>query len=250
LHEATKALGGQVAMAATAPHRADLGAITSWLADEVESLQVDVHLNSMVDADCVAGIAPDEVVIATGTTPHTDGFQVSTPSAPLEGFDLPHVHSSWDLFGRGNPVDIQGPAVVFDDNGTFEAISVADVLLKAGIKVTMVSRLDSIGQNLPYPPVTVGAARERLMEGNFDFIGGHFIKCVTPDAVRVGVLFTDRHRDVPAKTVILVGHNRPNRELADALADTGTSTHLIGDVRGRNSLMNAIHSGAELGRRI
>jgi 2,4-dienoyl-CoA reductase-like NADH-dependent reductase (Old Yellow Enzyme family)/thioredoxin reductase len=248
LHEATKQLGGQVAMAATAPHRADLGAITSWLADELDSLEVDIHLNSLVDSATVADVAPDEIVIATGTTPRADGFQVATPAAAIPGFDLPHVHSSWDLFGHGAPVNVQGPAVVFDDTGSFEAISVADELLKTGTQVTMVSRLDMLGATVPYPPVTVGAARERLMGGNFEFIGGHYLREITADTVHIGVLFTERDRAIPARTVILVSHNQPNRGLAEELIAQGLSVHLVGDVRGRNSLLSAIHGAAELGR--
>jgi len=193
---------------------------------------------------------PDEVVIATGTTPRVDGFPVSTPATPIEGFDQPHVYNSWDLFGRGRPVDVQSPAVVFDDTGSFEAISVADLLLKRSARVTMVSRLESIGHNLPYPPVTAGAARERLFSGDFDFIGGHYLRSITETDVHIGVLFTDRDRAIPARTVVLVTYNQPNRELADALSAKGVQVHLIGDVRGRNSLKSAIHGAAMLGRSI
>jgi 2,4-dienoyl-CoA reductase-like NADH-dependent reductase (Old Yellow Enzyme family) len=250
LHEASRRLGGQVALAAEAPHRADVGQITRWLSDEIDTLGVDVHLNSMVDADMVAEIAPDEVIIATGTTPRYDGFQVSTPSVPIPGWDLPHVHNSWELFGVGGKFDITGPAVVFDDTGTFEAISVADVLLKAGVHVTMISRLEQLGQNVPFPPVTVGAARERLMSSDFDFIGGHYLRGIAPDEVEIGVLFTDRVRKVAARTVVLVSFNEPNRELANELGArlSNVKVHMIGDVKGRNSMMTAIHDAAALAR--
>ena len=250
LFEAMSVLGGQVTMAASAPKRGDLGAITAWLIDEVETLGVDVHLNSMVDSELVKQIAPDEVVIATGTTPRADGFQISTPAAAVPGFDLPHVYSSWDLLGFGDITNIEGPAVVFDDTGSFEAISVADVLLNAGVPVTMVSRNDSIGQNLPFPPVTAGAARERLYSGEFDFIGGHYLREVNPQEVEIGVLFTPRSRRLAARTVVIVGYNEPNRELADTLAADGYRPHLIGDVRGRSSIMTAIHGAAALARTI
>jgi 2,4-dienoyl-CoA reductase-like NADH-dependent reductase (Old Yellow Enzyme family)/thioredoxin reductase len=250
LHEATKQLGGQVSMAAQAPHRADLGAITSWLADELESLAVDVRLNSLVDAALVAEIAPDDIVIATGTNPRSDGFQVATPASPIPGFDLPHVHTAWDLFGRGRPVAIKGPALVFDDTGTFEAISVAEQLLQAGASVTLVSRLDALGASVPYPPVTVGAARERLMSADFEFIGGHYLREITAESVHIGVLFTERDRAIPARTVILVSHNAPNRDLAAELEAQGLPVHLVGEVRGRSGVLPAIHGAAELGRRI
>jgi 2,4-dienoyl-CoA reductase-like NADH-dependent reductase (Old Yellow Enzyme family) len=248
LHEASSRLGGQVRLAAQAPHRGDVGAITSWLTEEIESLGVVVRLNSLVDEEKILEINADEVIIATGTTPRTDGFQVSTPASPIPGHDLPHVIDSWRLFGVGPRPDLQGPAVVFDDTGTFEAISAADMLLKAGLKVTMVSRLDEIGEKVPFPPSTVGAARERLMSGDFDFVGGHYLRAIRPDEVEIGVLFTDRVRKVAARTVVVVGFNEPNRGLAEALAGRGIHHHLIGDARGRNSIMTAIHDGEKLGR--
>ena len=250
LHEAMRRLGGQVAIAASAPHRADVGAIIGWLEQELETLGVGVRLNSPVDSATIAAADPDEVVIATGTTPRTDGFQLATPAAPVPGFDLPHVHASWDFFGFGRKPRINGPALVYDDTGSFEAISVADVLLQAGVPVTLVSRLDAIGGSLPFPPVTAGAARERLFAGNFDFIGGHYIRRITPEAVEIGVLFTKRVRQVQAGLVVLVGYNEPNRELAEATADSSIPCHLIGDVRGRNSILSAMHAGAALGRAI
>jgi len=252
LHEATRNLGGQVAIAATAPHRSDIGAITEWLAGEIERLGVTITLNSMVDPDVVAEIAPDEVVIATGSAPRRDGFQLATPIAPIVGHDLDHVYTSWDVFGFGGRARIVGPAVVFDDTGTFEAISVADALLQAGVSVTLIGRHDGIGATLPYPPATVEAARERLWSGDFDFIGGHYLQGITPDEVIIGVPFTERVRSVPAATVVLVGFNHPNRELPECLdeMDGPWTTHLIGDVTGTNGILPAIHQAAAVARAI
>ena len=250
LHEATRRLGGQVALAAQAPHRADVGQIVHWLEAQVRKLGVEVELNSMVDVELVGTLAPDEVVVATGTTPRSDGMQLATPAEPIPGHDLPHVHHAWRLFGVDGKPELRGPALVFDDTGTFEAISTADALLAAGLPVTMVSRFEQLGQNVPYPPVTVGAARERLMSGKFDFVGGHYLRRIEPDAVEIGVLFTERARRIAARTVVLVGFHTPNREVARQLAAAGRTVHLIGDVLGRNSLMHAIHSAADVARRI
>ncbi len=250
LHEAAQRLGGQVAIAASAPRRADIGAIVSWLADEADALGVRIRLNSPVDAGQIENTAPDEVVLATGATPRSDGFQLATPGAPVPGFDRPQVYSSWDFFGVGAPPRLVGPALVYDDTGSFEAVSVADMLLQSGLAVTLVSRFDGIGAALPYPPVTVGAARERLYAGNFDFIGSHYLRAIHEDSVEIGVLFTERVRCLEAGLVVMVGYNQPNRELADELARAGRACHLIGDVRGRNSILNAIHAGAALGRAV
>ncbi len=251
LHEAGQRLGGQVAIAASAPHRADVGAIVSFLIEEIHSLGVEVHLNSLVDAEVVAAVDPDEVIVATGTTPRYDGFQVSTPALPIAGFDQKHVYNAWQLFGHGDAIQIKGPAVVFDDTGSFEAISACDALLKAGVHVTMVSRFEGIGGTVPFPPVTVEASRERLMASDFDFIGGHYLRSIDAEEVEIGVLFTSRVRRIAARTVVIVTFNQPNRELVQTLNPGNRyQVHMIGDVRGRNGIMNAIHSGAALARQI
>jgi 2,4-dienoyl-CoA reductase-like NADH-dependent reductase (Old Yellow Enzyme family) len=250
LYEATRRLGGQVTIAATAPHRSDIGAITEWQASELERLGVTIRLATLVDPDIVAELAPDEVIIATGGTPRRDGFQLATPVTPVAGHQLPHVFTSWDVFGFGGRANLEGPAVVFDDTGTFEAISVADALLAAGLKVTMIGRYESIGATLPYPPATVAAAKERLMSGDFDFIGGHYLQGITPEEVIIGVPFTERVRTIEARTVVLVTFNTPNRELGEYLtAEPGPWTvHHIGDVTGTNGILPAIHQAAAVAR--
>jgi len=250
LHEATRRLGGQVTIAATAPHRSDIGAITEWLASEVERLGVTIRLNSMVDPDIVAELAPDEIVVATGTSPRRDGFQLSTPVTPVPGYHLPHVYSSWDVFGFGGRATLAGPALVYDDTGTFEAISVADALLEAGLAVTMVGRLDAIGATLAYPPATVAAAKERLMSGAFDFVGGHHLREIRADEVAIGVPFTERERIVPASMVVIVSYGHPNREVAAVLDDGTRPMHRIGDITGTNGILAAIHQAAAVARSI
>ena len=64
------------------------------------------------------------------------------------------------------------------------------------------------------------------------------------------MLFADRVRTIAAKTVVFVGFNEPNRDLWQSLQGNGPPCHMIGDVRGRNSILAAIHAGNELGRRI
>jgi 2,4-dienoyl-CoA reductase-like NADH-dependent reductase (Old Yellow Enzyme family)/thioredoxin reductase len=250
LVEATRRLGGQVAIAATAPHRSDIGAITDWLTNEIERLGVSIRLGTVAEPDLIAEIDPDELILATGVTPRRDGFQLTTPVHPIPGHQLPHVFTSWDIFGFGGRATVTGPAVVYDDTGTFEAISVADVLLAAGCEVTMVGRLDAIGASLPYPPATVAAAKERLYSGAFDFIGGHHLIEIRPDTVDLGVAFTDRCRTLPAATVVIVTYGHTNRDLGDHLADQPGRwrVHQLGDVTGTNGILPAIHQAAHLCR--
>ncbi len=248
LVEATRSLGGQVAIASTAPHRKDLAVITRWLEDEAIRLGVTIRRGVFADPDLVAEFGADTVVLATGAAPRTDGFSVATPRDPLPGHDLPHVWTSWEVFGFGGRADVGQRAVVLDDTGTFEAISVAEQLLAQGCAVTLVTRFDRMGANVPYPPATVLATQERLMSGEFDLIVSSIPLRITPDEVVIGSPHADRARHLPADTVVHVTVPEPQRELADALAGMGITVHVIGDAAGGHGIQKAIRDATELGR--
>ena len=257
LYEMTGELGGQVRMAASVPPRSDLGAITAFLADELDRLGVAVKLRSPVDPDVVADERPDELIIATGTTPRR-GFQISAPSTPIPGAELPHVFTSWEVLGYGGRAAIGQKAVVYDDTGTFEAISVCDALMAAGTKVTFLSRHEQLGATILYPAATVEASRERLFAGPFSFTPAVALREIAADTVITRDLGTHKERTVEADTVVIVSYHRCNSELADYLrtemsGQTDTppfNMHLVGDVNGTNSIMAAIHAGVQIGRTI
>ena len=257
LYEMTGQLGGQVRMAASVAPRSDLVAITAYLADELDRLGVAVRLRSPVDPDVVADERPDELIIATGTTPRR-GFQISAPSNPVPGADLPHVYTSWEVLGFGGRAAIGQQAVVFDDTGTFEAISVCDALMAAGAEVTFLSRHEQLGATILYPAATVEASRERLFAGPFSFTPAVALREITREAVVTRDLGTYSERRFEADTVVIVSYHDCNRELADYLKsemsgqpDTPPfNMHLVGDVNGTNSIMAAIHAGAWVGRQI
>ena len=250
LYEMTGHLGGQVRIAAAAPHRADLAAITNWLAGEVERLGVQVHLRTPVDPDLVSEMAPDEVVVATGSTPRRDGFQLSSPSRPVPGGDLPHVSTVWDVLGFGGRARVGTQAVVYDDTGTFAAIAAADALLAVGAAVTVVSRLEQLGASVPYPPATVEASRERLLGAGVDFVPAMALRSITPTHVEVHGIGNDLCRTLPADTVVIATFHEPNDELADHLAGHGFGVHVVGDANGTDSIPPAIPGAAAIARRL
>jgi hypothetical protein len=88
------------------------------------------------------------------------------------------------------------------------------------------------------------------MSGDFDFIGGHHLVAIRPDAVDIGVVFTERVRTIPASTVVIVTYGHPNRELGEYLRDQGgpLRIHRVGDVTGTSGLLPAIHQAAALAR--
>jgi 2,4-dienoyl-CoA reductase-like NADH-dependent reductase (Old Yellow Enzyme family) len=255
LAEMTSHLGGQVAIAASAPHRADYAAITRWLAEEVERLGVKVMLRTFAEPDMVAELKPDAVVLATGSTPRRDGFQVVRPAQQLRGADLSHVYTSWDVLGFGGRAQVGANAVVYDDTGGYELICVCDKLLEAGSSVTLVSRFERFPGHLAgstlHSDMTAGPARERLLaDERFRFISDSYLVEITDSEVEIRLIHptatrTDR---IPADLVAFIGYNHPNRDLADALAEDGPPVHVVGDAAGSRTLRSAIKDATALAR--
>jgi NADPH-dependent 2,4-dienoyl-CoA reductase/sulfur reductase-like enzyme len=253
LYEMTGELGGQVRMAASVPPRSDLEAITRWQAGELERLGVAVHLRTPVDPDLISEVAPDEVIVATGSTPKRPGFQLSSPAIPVPGADLPHVATSWEVLGFGGRARIGAHAVVYDDTGTFEAISVADALLARGSTVTILGRHEQLGARIPYPPATVEASRERLFAAGVSFVPAMSLRRITAGEVVAATLGLGAERVVEADTVCIVTHHDLNDELATHLVTgpaggAGFGVHLIGAADGGDSILAAIHQAAAVTR--
>ena len=246
LYELRRALGGQLAIAAAAPYRADLGAVISWWESELRRLGVKVMLGTAVDPDLVAHIDPDVVVVATGATPRRDGFNALIP-----GFDLPgleRIRTSWDVFGFGGGVEVGTHAVVYDDASTWEAISVVEELLRRGSRVTLVTRHDTFGSSNPEPFATTLAARERLANNpNFTLVASAMIREINATDVKIGFLGGTRRERLFADLVVTVGYNRRERELGEYLAAAkNVAVHIIGDAGGGNSIRQATADGSHV----
>jgi thioredoxin reductase len=252
LFEMRRDLGGQVPIAASAPHRSDVAAIVSWLTDEITRLGVRIVRGTPVDPDLVRQLDPDAVIVATGSTPRRDGFTAGSPGRRVPGVHQPHVGTSWDLFGFGGRTVVGATAVVVDDTGTYEAVSVAEQLLAAGARTTLVTRHDSFGVNVPGQLATVLPARERLFAGDFELVSSSYLEEIGPATVTVRALAQGRTRVLDAETVVLVGYNDPDRELAEALAESDYSgqIHVVGDASGTRTLREAIRDGSMVARRL
>lgn len=83
LYERQESLGGQIRYSSkVAP---DYGALITYLARQVDSLPIDVHLDSTVDVETIARAAPDAIVVATGAR---EGLCFAAVSGSPKLFDL------------------------------------------------------------------------------------------------------------------------------------------------------------------
>ncbi|MES2436195.1 MAG: FAD-dependent oxidoreductase [Pseudomonadota bacterium] len=146
LLEREKLLGGQVALAAVQPEHGTVGEVASYLEAALTDLGVDIRRKTSANPDLLAELAPDAVIVATGSEPHLpgndDAWQLSRglgrQTLPeLPGLDLPFVASVDDILS-GRKV-LSGKVLVIDGNGHWEAAGTAEYLADQGCEVHVVT---------------------------------------------------------------------------------------------------------------
>ncbi|KIC12250.1 N-methylproline demethylase [Leisingera sp. ANG-M1] len=135
LFEASGRLGGQVGLAAKGMTRRQIWGVADWLISEVERLGVEVRLNTYAEAEDVLAEEPDAVIAATGGWP--------------EPLDIPGGHlitSSWEVLS--GEARVSGEVLQLDEAGDHAALVCADVMARAGCKVTLATPDRMAGHDL------------------------------------------------------------------------------------------------------
>ena len=124
LYEASPRLGGQMRLAAEAPHRDEMLPAIGWWENELQRLQVRVHLGESINATDPP--KADELIWATGGNagptqiwrirPHLRGGIPGTE-------DLPHGRAI-----MAGTVAVSGKVLVIDEEGGWPAISLCETL--------------------------------------------------------------------------------------------------------------------------
>ncbi len=127
--------GGQLRLAARAPWRADLGAITGWLEARVRKLGVDLRLGWEATPERVLDELPEVVIVATGGRPDVGSIPGSA-----------HARSSWDVLS--GDVSLSGRVLVYDEHGEHQALSCAELLAKQGAQVELATPARLVGEEL------------------------------------------------------------------------------------------------------
>lgn len=254
LCEAQPRLGGAVNIAARAPKAQGIADITTWLEQEIFLLGVEVRTSTFIEANEIADIAPDVVIVATGSFPRLDGYQAVVGTRPATGADLPHVRSSHEIFDLP-PSQLGATALVLDDTGHYEAIGVAEYLANAGLSVTYVTPLNSFAPKMELP-MRAGPALARLRATQrFRLMTRTRLSAIRAGSAEVHCLDGGAPDIVPADTVVLVTANRSNNAIVEEIAvlheaEPPFELFVIGDAEAPRDLLVAIREGHHAGRNI
>ena len=240
-------LGGQIAMAATNPHRAELEGIISFRREAIDRLGVDVRLSTTATPEAIEDLAPDVVVIATGA-------RAAQTSIPMIAFDA-RVLDLWEVHQPEADLGGASRVVVVDDgNGSWETFGTAERLAASGLHVTIISSSRTIGSGIPSE--SIDPLLRRLRRRSVD------IKPLTAvSAIEEGVVRTyDPHRlaathmldeqTLEAGAVVLAGPKAPDDELYREVRERFPDVRAVGDCVSPGRITHAILGGYEIAREL
>jgi len=234
LIEASDAPGGLFRLATRAPGRQEAGDILAYFEAELARLQVDIRYQTLLTAGLLDDIAPDIVVLATGSLPDTPiikGFS-GTKMA---------IYSVVEVMGGELP---EGDRVIVLGGGQ-SALMLADFMAEAGKTVVVLNRGRHFGEEMSSNDRFY--LRERLNRNKVQLYKNVVVEAFLPRGARFRAgENTDVLEDMDA-LVISEGMTviRPDRRL---FKDRATAVHMIGDAKEPRNLMLAIAEGEEVGR--
>lgn len=230
--------GGQVTLAARAPHRAEIDGIVSYRLAELARLGVRLELGVEAAAADVVGLAPDAVVVATGSR-----YERVDPSSP-GGID---VLTPIELFSAPPP-PAGGTAVVVDRiGGEWEVCSAAEFLAEAGWRVVLLTTKRAIAEAVPaesVPPLLRRLARNRVAirtSSDVSEITSTGVMVYSPPLLAARHELEEEH--IPCELVVLTAAKRAVNELGAALEGRIDDLHVVGDALTPRGISAAVLEG-------
>jgi 2,4-dienoyl-CoA reductase-like NADH-dependent reductase (Old Yellow Enzyme family)/thioredoxin reductase len=231
LLERSDRLGGQVALARSAPMHAELARSLALNYDRLlAAAGVEVRLQTEADPETVATASPDAVVIAAGARPYE-------PDLPLDGVE---TVQAWDVLRGPRPHGRR--VLVADWGGDASGLACAELLDAAGNEVTVALGSAAFGETLHQYQRNLYAAQLYRAGVRLE----HHLELVGAERGRVlfrNLFASELGTELAADLLVLALGRVPERRAADALAAAGFDVHEAGDCLGPRGLEEAILEG-------
>ena len=240
LAEASATLGGQIPLASSIEPRAELGTIISYQINELQRLEVDVKLETLVDVTMINDLKPDAVIIATGSQPRTSPISSddSIPViAPIEVMASPETY-------------MDKKVIVVDHVAHFPAYAPAEALKDVGAQVMIVTPKLFVGSLLDQ--ATMVRTLRRLASKGVLMVPNTTSVKISDGLLHVQDTLSGQMRTEKPDVIIAAVGN----QVVDALAKELTedfhhlNVHVIGDASAPRTILEAIREGRITGRSV
>ncbi|MEM9100472.1 MAG: FAD-dependent oxidoreductase, partial [Pseudomonadota bacterium] len=247
LAEATRVLGGRVAREASLPGMSEYIRVRDYREQQLlEMPNVEIFRESPMTAQDIKDVEPDHVILATGATWRRQLFNhriyadVATPEA------ADRVFTPDDIMDGKLP---KGPTVLFDADGYYMGVAIAEKLRQADVPVTMVTESDTIGSWAGKTSEN-WRMRARIMALGVEIVPSHSMGVFDGATVTLSCAYTEAEKVLPAANLVLVGQRLSNDTLFHELTDAPFSVTRIGDCEAPGIVAQAVYSGHRVAREL
>ena len=237
LLEAGKRLGGQLLLTAKVPGRDDFEDQIYFEENEMVRTGVEVKLNTLADLDTIKSLAPDVVVVATGSKPRLPD--------EIPGIDLPHVVQGWDVLAGKAQVG-QRVAIISQED-YYETPCIAEYLTERGKQVEIFHKSVHLGYDVAR--YSIGMLLKRMEECGVTVHPNLVLNAVRKDGFELLSAWGDfTYQKAGFDTIVLVYGSVAQQELYDQLkADGGFKTYVAGSAWIPRRMAEATRHGADIG---
>ena len=232
LVEGTRRLGGLLRVVALLPGHARFDALADWLERECRLYGVALEPGTVVAVEEARGHA-GPVVVAAGGRPGAPSFDVAEGAEVAAAAEVLLACAQ----DRADALPA-GPVVVWDPVGGPVGVGVAEVLLRAGREVALVTPDLIVGNNLSRSG-DLATANARLLQGGARLEKRTVLQRATLGVAEVHDRFTGEPRELKAALVVDAGHRLP----ADPVWRAVPGAVQVGDSVAPRSVFEAILEG-------
>ncbi|WP_062345756.1 FAD-dependent oxidoreductase [Novosphingobium sp. CCH12-A3] len=243
--EAADRIGGAFRLAGLQPRRAQILDLLDWYERQLAALGVDLRLNAPLDAEEIAAIAADRVILATGSLSPETGFQKALPAQErLPGMAQGNVFTVEQVMSRearpGHRV------LVLDEAGHWRGAGTAWKLAEDGHAVTVLTPDAFVGKELARTTADL-PLRARLRQLGADWRTEVSVAEWHGDGATIVDHTTGARSRIDADSLVLATTNIAADCLAGELAAMGIAFTAIGDCAAPRLVPFAIHEGRRAG---
>jgi dimethylamine/trimethylamine dehydrogenase len=255
LAEAERELGGRVTREAKMPGLSEWARVRDYRVQQISSMpNVDVYLENRMQAEDVAAIEADHIVIATGARWLADGRGLHNNTGIQKLGPAEQIFTPDDIMAGRLPT---GPTLIFDDDHYYMASVIAEVLRQNQVPVTLVTPENMVSA---WGEMTSEQAQIhcRMVEVGVDIITTHNLASFNGSEAVIECTYTGQQKAIAVDSVVTVTMRNPDDQLfhqlqqrMDADAEFNPlSLSRIGDCEAPSIIAGAVFSGHRYAREL
>jgi len=250
------ALGGSLRAISAYPNLGEWARVIQYRQIQLDALRnVQVILGTRLEPEAVRTYGAEIVIVATGAAWRADGMNGPT-QAPIPGAEAAFVHTPEAVSAAGG--SIPGERVlIYDTDGYFTAVAMAEMLLAAGKHVTVVTPYANFAQYMFFTGEAFRINRE-LRAAGVVVVPWHVLSEITAGGLRGQGVWSPSPVHWEADAVVLVTQREPRDALYRALTATPQrlrdegidAVYRIGDCVAPRLIADCVFDGHRLAREI